>query len=87
VDKEAAVMAQPAVKTAELPLHKLIYPDLNITTVMLPTLTSYGTDMTFIAHVGNESLATVSSPLRSACICARPEQATGFRSLARECRE
>ena len=71
VDKEKAVLAETAEKTVQLPSFNIIYPDLNITSVQVPMLASYGTPMTFIASIGNESLATVFTPF-TVGLFARP---------------
>ncbi|MFA9422012.1 MAG: CARDB domain-containing protein, partial [Sedimentibacter sp.] len=62
IDKEKAVMANSVVSSEQLPAFTIIYPDLNITSVQIPTQGNYGNPMTFIASVGNESLATIFTP-------------------------
>ncbi len=62
IDKEKAVLENPSESSKQLPSFNIIYPDLNITSVQVPTSGSYRTPMTFIASVGNESLATIFTP-------------------------
>ena len=61
VDLEGKVLENSSLtKTVTLPVLKIVYPNLNITTVNWSPLTgSYNNPMTFIASIGNESLASI----------------------------
>jgi hypothetical protein len=80
VDEARAVLTEAVTKSEQLPAFNIIYPDLNITTVQVPTAASYGSDMTFIASVGNESLATVFTPF-TVGLFARPISQTARRKI------